>query len=339
MQKIKLGILGASGNVGQELLDLLESWPTDKLPLDGDPMLFGTARSKGKKITFRGQKLEVKESLPEYFAGLDVLVSAANGEVSATLVPEALKKGVKLIVDTDSYYRMDDKVPLVTIGVNDEDIDWHQGIIASPNCSTAQLILPLGVLHKSFGLKRVVVSTYQSVSGAGKTLMDQLLSDSHKLLSNHKVERLHDEQVAFNLIPMISKLLDNGYSKEEWKVLAETRKMLKHPTLGLSCTAVRVPTMIGHCEAANIELERSFSLKEIHQSLQSQEQIQLWTDPSTYPTPLDVERTQPVHVARVRIDESQANTIDMWIAADNLWIGAALNALRIVEAALDRNTL
>ncbi|HEY9885994.1 MAG TPA: aspartate-semialdehyde dehydrogenase, partial [Vampirovibrionales bacterium] len=225
---IKLGILGATGKVGAECLKLLETWPETDLQIS-ELGLFGTERSEGRKILFKGKELIVKNSTIENLKGFDALISCANGDVSEKLVPEAIKNGVKLVMDTDSYYRMKDDVPLVTVGVNDEDIDWHKGIIAGPNCSTAQLILPLKALHKAFELERVVVSTYQSVSGAGKAAMDELIEESKQVasqegLSVDGMRPLKDEQFAFNVIPRISRVLEDGYSKEEWKVQAETRK-------------------------------------------------------------------------------------------------------------------
>ena len=345
MSKIRLGILGATGKVGGELLRLLENWSPDKLPLACPPKLFGTERSAGKKIKFKNQEIEVLNSIPENLENLDLIISTANGEVSEKLVPEALKRGVKLLIDTDSYYRMQDSVPLVTVGVNEQDIDWHKGIIAGPNCTTAQLILPLGALHKAFGIERVVVSTYQAISGAGKAPTDKMLEDSRVILDKISTgefaepARINSSQIAFNLIPMISKLLDNGYSKEEQKVLIESRKMLKCPDLKLTCTAVRVPVATGHSESVNIQLKKSCSLQEVYAVLKAQEYIQLWEDWGKYPMPIDIAKTEPVHVGRVRKDESASNTFDMWVVADNLLIGAALNALRIAESAYFRNKI
>ncbi|MDJ0626573.1 MAG: aspartate-semialdehyde dehydrogenase [Candidatus Caenarcaniphilales bacterium] len=342
---IKLGILGATGKVGSELLKLLENWPESKLTLSVPPVLFGTEKSAGKKILFKNQELEVKNSIPENFEGLNVLISCANGEVSEKLVPEALRRGVKLVVDTDSFYRMDPDVPLVTIGVNDEDLDWHKGIIAGPNCSTAQLVLPLKALHKAFGLKRVVVSTYQSVSGAGKKAMDELLQqtrssiESGDLTETETQRKLIREQFAFNVIPKISKILDSGYSKEEWKVVVETRKMLHSPDLAITCTAVRVPVLVGHSESVNVQLLNSFSLQEVTEVLKNHTGIKLWDDKDSYPMPTDVAGSEPVHVGRVRVDESAENALDLWVVADNLMIGAALNALRIAEVAAQRHKI
>lgn len=339
---IKLGILGATGKVGGELLRLLETWPKDLLPLAAPPKLFGTSRSVGRKIKFNGQEIAVQEGTAENLEGLDLVISCASGEVSEKVVPEALKRGVKLVVDTDSFYRMDPKVPLVVVGVNEEDIDWHQGIIAGPNCSTAQLVLPLKALHESWGIKRVVVSTYQSVSGAGKAAMDQLVGEvaeaqeSYDITSSTSYKPKSREQFAFNVIPKISKFMENGYTKEEWKVIVETRKMLHAPDLAITCTAVRVPVLVGHSESVNVQLLSNFELDQVRSVLRNHEGIQLWDEPETYPMPFDAAGTSPVHVGRVRLDESAPNSLNLWVVADNLLIGAALNALRIAEKAYKR---
>jgi aspartate-semialdehyde dehydrogenase len=338
---IKLGIFGATGKVGAELLNLLEKLPESELKLAGAPVLFGSARSLGRKIKFKGQDLDVLDCTNESFEGLDVIVSCANGEVSEKIVPKALKDGVKLIVDTDSHYRMDPNVPLVTVGVNDEDIDWHRGIIAGPNCSTAQLIIPLKALHEAFGLKRAVVSTYQSVSGAGKAAMDTLIEETKEVVLQKDVSLQGfkpsiRKQFAFNVIPQISKVLDNGNTKEEEKVIIETRKMLHTPDLKISCTAVRVPVLVGHSESVNVELLNPFTLDQAKDVLRSYSQIQLWEDWNDYPMPVDAAGTEPVHVGRVRLDESAPNALNFWVVADNLLIGAALNALRVVVEATRR---
>ena len=338
---IKLGILGATGKVGIELIKLLEKC-TD-LPLEMPPKLFGTSRSVGKKIKFKDKELIVEESIEQNFEGLNLLISCANGEVSEKLIPLALKKGVKLVIDTDSYYRMDSNIPLITSGVNDEDINWHTGIIAGPNCSTAQLIIPLKVLHEAFGIKRVVVSTYQSVSGAGKAAMDSLFEEVKEITSkqnaNESLKPLKKDQFAFNVIPKISKFMENGYTKEEWKVIAETRKMLHEPELAITCTAVRVPVLVGHSESINVELLSPASLEQVIGVLKAHKNLEVWTDKETYPTPIEVAGTEPVHIGRIRKDESLNNAFDMWVVADNLLIGAALNALRIAISAYKKNKI
>jgi aspartate-semialdehyde dehydrogenase len=347
---LKLGILGATGKVGGELLKLLEQWSPSELDLAEPPRLFGTSRSAGKKIKFNSVKfpnteITVQDSQPENLKGLDVLISCANGEVSEKLIPEAIRLGVKLVVDTDSFYRMDPEVPLVTVGANDEDIDWHKGIIAGPNCSTAQLIIPLKVLNDAFGIKRVVVNTYQSVSGAGKAAMDELMSQSKRVQESYEQSaglqqiRVAEDQFAFNVIPKISKFLDNGYTKEEWKVITESRKMLHSPELKITCTAVRVPVLVGHSESINIEFLSSFNLNQVISVLKSSPEIQVWDHPEMYPMPVDAAGTNPIHVGRIRIDESAPNAINIWVVADNLLIGAALNAIRLVVKASERGKI
>ncbi|MDX1918335.1 MAG: aspartate-semialdehyde dehydrogenase [Candidatus Caenarcaniphilales bacterium] len=342
---LRLGILGGTGKVGTELLRLLESEFAAKLGLLSPPVIFGTARSAGKKIRYAGQELTVMDSSPENLKDLDLIISTANGEVSEKLIPTALRQGCKLVIDTDSFYRMDPKVPLITVGVNDVDIDWHQGIIAGPNCSVAQLIIPLKLLDLAFGLKRVVVSTYQSVSGAGKAAMDLLIDEARKISSieglAHKPERavIDEEQFAFNVIPRISKILPNGYTKEEWKIIDESRKMLNKPDLKITCTAVRVPVLVGHSEAVNLELEKAFTLEEIHSVLKASPELKVWKNFEEYPMPHQVAGTSPVHIGRIRRDESLESGLDLWVVADNLLIGASLNALRIAEVAIKRGKI
>lgn len=335
---IRLGILGATGNVGLEIIQLLENWDNNKLPIDS-VKFFGSSRSAGKKITFRNQEIIVLDSQPENLGDLDLIISTANGEVSEKLVPEALKAGVKLVIDTDSYYRMDTDVPLVMAGANDKDIDWHKGIIAGPNCTVSQLIIPLQILEAKYGIERVVVSTYQAISGAGKQPMDKMLEEAKQIANSGEVKRLSDDQVAFNVVPVISELLENDYSKEEMKVIIESRKMLGRPDLKATCTAVRVPVLHSHSEAVNIQLKSQFEIKELQEELDKHEFVKVWKDSSIYPMPLDLSKTEPIHVGRIRKDESQENTLDMWIVADNLWIGAALNALRVAESAYQRNKI
>jgi aspartate-semialdehyde dehydrogenase len=339
MNKVRLGIFGATGKVGGELLRLLEQ--DTNFPIEGLPKLFGSARSAGKLISFKGEQIAVLNSIPENIVELDLIISCANGEVSETLVPEALKRGVKLVVDSDSFYRMSPTVPLVTVGVNDEDIDWHQGIIAGPNCSTAQLVVPLKALHSIFGLKRVVVNTYQSVSGAGKAAIDSLFEQCREITTKFTPETLDLKQLkendfAFNVIPQISKMQDSGYTKEEIKVITETRKMLHVPDLAITCTAVRVPVFVGHSESVNVQLYNNFNLPDVYEVLKSCPYIQLWENFDFFPTPVTAALTEPVHVSRVREDKSADNALDMWVVADNLLIGAALNALRIASEAIKR---
>lgn len=329
---LKLGILGATGNVGRELISILEQWPSDKLPID-ELRLFGSSRSAGSQITFRGTPIDILDTDQADFDGLDTIISAANGEVSEKTVPVALEKGVKLVIDTDSYYRMDPEVPILVAGVNDHEIHNHKGIIAGSNCTTAQLILPIGLLHQQFQIKRLIVNTYQAISGAGKQEIDRLFTESSQCLDSSPppLQRVSDDQIAFNLVPMISKLQDNGYSKEEMKVIWESRKILNEPELPITCTAVRVPVLNCHSMSVNVEFAVPTSIESIHEALVKHPFVQVWSDPSAYPMPIDQSQTEPVHVSRVRVDESQVNTFNMWIVADNLWIGAALNALRVAE--------
>ncbi len=324
---INLGIFGATGIVGQKLIEIIQS---SNLKLNS-LRLFGTERSAGKKTTFRNAEITVEDTATASFVGLDLIVSCANGSVSEIFIPKALKEGVNLVIDTDSHYRMDETVPLVMSGVNDEDIKSHKGIVASPNCSTSQLVLALQPIEKAFGIKRAIVNTYQSVSGAGKAAMDELSEQSTKTLQG---QPNHRQSFAFNVIPQISKFLEDGYTKEEQKVMLESRKILHRPDLAISCTAVRVPVFVGHSEAVNIELKGPASLSQIRDCLQASSHLKLWQDPE-YPMPLDVAGSDLVHVGRLRKDLSKENSFELWIVADNLLIGAATNAYRLLCASLE----
>jgi len=237
---------------------------------------------------------------------------------------------------------MDPDVPLVVPEVNGEAIKNHKGIIANPNCSTAQLVPVLKVLHEIGGLKRVIVSTYQSVSGAGKEAMDELEAQTRAIMNDEEYPpQVMQKQIAFNLIPHIDKFLDNGYTKEEMKVVEETRKILDLPNLPVTCTAVRVPVAISHSEAVTVDLERVVSPAQAREALANCSIIEVWDDPSKniYPTPLEAAGQDPVYVGRIRRDTSSENGLNLWVVADNLRIGAALNAVRIAEYLVEHKLL
>lgn len=330
MKKYKIAILGATGNVGRLLLEILEerNFPYESIKMLASP------RSVGQKITSpKGDEYSIELACPEAFNGIEIVFASAGASVSKELAPEIVKRG-GVIIDNSSAFRMDQDVPLVVPEVNAEDIKKHKGIIANPNCSTAPLVLALKPLDEKFGLKRVVVSTYQSVSGAGKAAMDELTNATEKALKHQK----HDYEnfvhpIAFNLIPQIDIFLDNGYTKEEMKLINESRKMLHRPDLAVTCTAVRVPVFISHSESVNFELEKKASLEEIREIFKKTKSLELMDDPKQklYPMPITTTGKDPVYVGRLRADESNPNTFNMWLVSDNLRIGAALNAVRIGE--------
>jgi aspartate-semialdehyde dehydrogenase len=237
---------------------------------------------------------------------------------------------------------MDPSVPLVVPEVNGEALKNHKGIIANPNCSTSQLVPPLKQLHELAGLKRVIVSTYQSVSGAGKEAMDELEQQTRAIVQGTDyAPQVFQKQISFNLIPHIDKFLDNGYTKEEMKVVQETRKILDLPNLPVTCTAVRVPVMVSHSEAVTVDLEKKVSVEQVREALANSPIIEIWDDPSKghYPTPLEAAGQDPVYVGRIRVDTSSENGINFWVVADNLRIGAALNAVRIAEYLVQHDLL
>jgi aspartate-semialdehyde dehydrogenase len=334
---VNVAILGATGRVGQELLQVLEE---RNFPI-GELRLLASARSKDTTITFRGKDYPVIEPSKDAFKGIDIVLASAGEEISKHFAPIAVEAGA-VVIDNSNAYRMDPKVPLVVPEVNGAALSSHKGIIANPNCSTAQLVVVLQPLHEAAGLKRVIVSTYQSVSGAGKEAIDELEAQTHMLLHEKEAEpAVFLKQIAFNLIPHIDKFLDNGYTKEEMKVIQETRKILDLPDLPITCTAVRVPVVIGHSESVTVDLERPLSPGQAREVLAASDVIEVWDDPSqnVYPTPIDAAGEDPVYVGRIRHDTSSHNGLNMFVVADNLRIGAALNAVRIAEYLLKHDLL
>ncbi|HEY9777055.1 MAG TPA: aspartate-semialdehyde dehydrogenase [Planktothrix sp.] len=334
---VSVAILGATGRVGQELLKVLEerNFPISEL------RLLASARSKDLTIEFKGKKYPVQEPSAEAFKGIDVVLASAGAEISEKLSPLAVQQGA-VVIDNSNAFRMDPSVPLVVPEVNGEALKNHKGIIANPNCSTSQLVPPLKQLHELAGLKRVIVSTYQSVSGAGKEAMDELEQQTRAIVQGTDyAPQVFQKQISFNLIPHIDKFLDNGYTKEEMKVVQETRKILDLPNLPVTCTAVRVPVMVSHSEAVTVDLEKKVSVEQVREALANSPIIEIWDDPSKghYPTPLEAAGQDPVYVGRIRVDTSSENGINFWVVADNLRIGAALNAVRIAEYLVQHDLL
>ncbi len=327
--QVNVAILGATGRVGQELLKVLEQrdFPVAKLTL------LASARSKDASVTFKDKSYQVQEPSEAAFKDVDIVLSSAGEAISMQWVPIAVAQGA-VVIDNTNAYRMDPEVPLVVPEVNAHALHQHKGIIANPNCSTAQLVVVLKPLHDAAGLKRVIVSTYQSVSGAGKEAMDELELQTRAVLNNEEYKpQVFQRQIAFNLIPHIDKFLDNGYTKEEMKVVNESRKMLEIPDLPITCTAVRVPVVISHSESLTIDLQRPLSPAQAREILADSPAIEICDKPedSCYPTPVDAAGEDPVFVGRIRRDTSSDTGLNMWVVADNLRIGAALNAVRIAE--------
>jgi aspartate-semialdehyde dehydrogenase len=334
---VNVAILGATGRVGQEILKILEerNFPVAKLKL------LASARSKDTTITFQKKQYQVEPPTAESFREVDIVLASAGAEISKELTPAAVEAGA-VVIDNSSAFRMTESVPLVVPEVNGHALKNHRGVIANPNCSTAQLVVVLKPLHELAKLKRVIVSTYQSVSGAGKEAMDELAAQTKAVISEEDYPpNVFQRQIAFNLIPHIDSFLDNGYTKEEDKVINETRKILELPDLPVTCTAVRVPVAISHSESVLCEFERRISPAEARDALANSPSIEIWDSPQEgiYPTPIDAVGQDPVFVGRIRRDTSSDTGLNLWIVADNLRIGAALNAVRIAEYLLENKLL
>ena len=326
---ITVGIVGATGAVGQELLSLLHDrrFPMSSL------RLFASARSAGKVLTHAGKTFTVEEAKPGAFAGVDVAFFAAGGSVTRALAPDAVKSGC-LVIDKSSHYRMDPEVPLVIPEINPQELRSHQGIIANPNCSTAVTLMALWPLHQAFGLKRYFAATYQSVSGTGaeavRELDDQIQAS---VRGTPVVNKVYPYQIAFNLIPQVDSFGPNGYTGEETKMMLESRKIMGLPALRVSSTTVRVPVVRAHSIAVNAEFERPVSVEAARAAVAAFPGAELVDDPAQrlYPTPLDFSRKVKCGVGRIRIDTALDNGLALWVSGDNLWKGAALNAIQNAE--------
>lgn len=337
MSNPRIAILGATGVVGNEIVKILAE---RKFPYKNIKFL-ASARSAGKPIHYDGKEFKIEEATANSFKDVDIVLSSAGSATSKRFVDDIVKCGAT-IVDNTSAFRMDKNVPLVIAGVNDEDLKEHKGIVANPNCSTSQLMLVLKPLHDANKIKRFVISTYQSVSGAGKEAIDELLNSSQAALNNEPfTPKAMQKRIAFNLIPHIDSFCENGYTKEEMKVTNETRKILHAPDMQISCTAVRVPVVISHSESVNIEFENPMSPATVREILSGSYGVEVWDDPekNVYPTPIEAAGLDPVYVGRIRADISCNNGIALWLVADNLRIGAALNTVRLAEKLVDMKLL
>lgn len=334
MNKPNIAILGATGVVGREITKI-----TEELNVEFNSIKFlSSARSAGLKITFRGREYTVEEATPASFDGVDIVMASAGGETSKKFAPEIIKRG-GLIIDNSSAFRMEENVPLVIAGVNDEDLRKHQGIISNPNCSTSQLMLALEPLNKKFGIKRLIVSTYQAVSGAGLAAIKELEADTKAYLNNEAFEnKCFKKPISFNVIPQIDVFCENGYTKEEMKVVKETKKILHlDDNIPISCTAARVPVFNGHSEAVDVEFVTSVSAEDVREVLKNAYGIEVIDniDNFEYPTTRDANGVNPVFVGRIRKNLAFENGISFWCVADNIRIGAALNTVRICKKVIE----
>ncbi|AOC56725.1 MULTISPECIES: aspartate-semialdehyde dehydrogenase [Bacillus] len=328
---LHVAVVGATGAVGQQMLKTLadRDFEMDTLTL------LSSKRSAGTKVTFRGQEYTVQEATPESFEGVNIALFSAGGNVSKALAPEAVKRGA-IVVDNTSAFRMDENIPLVVPEVNEKDLHDHQGIIANPNCSTIQMVAALEPLRQAYGMKKVIVSTYQAVSGAGHEAIDELYSQSQAILNKEDVKpEVMPYQIAFNAIPQIDKFQDNGYTFEEMKMINETKKIMHMPELEVAATCVRLPIETGHSESVYVELESNdATVDDIKSILKDAPGITLQDDPSQqiYPMPADAVGKNDVFVGRIRKDLDRPNGFHMWIVSDNLLKGAAWNSVQIAES-------
>ena len=326
-----IAVVGATGAVGREMLKTLEErrFPVRSL------RLLASARSAGQTMLFQDKPYKVEIATSESFAGCQIALFSAGGATSLELAPHAWSSGC-VVVDNSSAWRMDPDCPLVVPEVNAHALDGFakKGIIGNPNCSTIQMVVALKPLHEAAGLERVIVSTYQSVSGAGQKGIEELSHQTIATLNFKEIEvKAFPHQIAFNLIPQIDSFLEDGYTKEERKMIQETRKIMGLPTLPVSATCVRVPVMIGHSEALTVDLKRPLTLEEAQKALRFMPGLTLLDQPAEkiYPLPLEAAGKDDVFVGRLRLDPSLPQTLHLWVVSDNLRKGAALNAVQIAE--------
>jgi aspartate-semialdehyde dehydrogenase len=332
---VRLAIVGATGAVGQEMLKVLEerNFNIKEILLLADP------REAGTKIKFKGETITVRSASPEAFKQSDLALFAVGTDISQLLAPMAVENNC-LVIDNSYAFRMEEGVPLVVPEVNPEDIASHRGIIANPNCSTIIMVVAINPIYKAAGLKRVVVSTYQAVSGAGIAGLDELERNTRNYLEQKEsISEIFQHQIAFNLIPHIDVFGDNSYTREEMKMVYETRKIMHAPELKIAPTAVRVPVFRSHSESINLETEKNLSVVEARRILASSPGIIVQDDPlnNIYPMPLFASNTDEVYVGRIRSDISVDNGLALWVSADQIRKGAATNAIQIAEIVVDKN--
>ncbi len=334
----KIAIAGATGNVGAEILDILaeRGFPADEV------IALASRRSQGKEISFGDKTLKVQAMENFDFTSVDICLMSAGGSIAKEWAPRIAAKGC-VVIDNSSAWRYDQDVPLIVPEVNADDIvDFKKkNIIANPNCSTAQLVVALKPIHEKAGIKRLVVSTYQSVSGGGKEAMDELFNQTRAVFVNDPIEpQKFTKRIAFNVIPHIDEFMEDGYTKEEWKVLAETKKMLD-PAIKVTCTAVRVPVFVGHSESVNMELDSPLSAEEAQDLLREAPGILVVDkrEDGGYVTPYECAGEDATYVSRIREDATVENGLNMWVVSDNLRKGAALNAVQIAEVLVNRGLI
>lgn len=328
-----VAVVGATGAVGNEMIDTLaqRNFPIEKI------RLFASERSEGKTLEFEGSEMPVETLNNDSFKGIDIALFSAGAERSKIWAPVAAGSGC-VVIDNSSQWRMDPGVPLVVPEVNPYDLRWHKGIIANPNCSTIQMVVVLKPIHDAARIKRVVVTTFQSVSGTGKKAMDELLQQTTDLLSFREVKcNVYPHQIAFNCLPHIDKFLDNGYTKEEMKMVQETKKIMGDDSIRLTATTVRVPVFRSHSESVNIETEKKLTANETRAILSTAPGVLVYDAPdkNIYPLAIEAAGRDETFVGRIREDESIENGLNLWVVSDNLRKGAALNAVQIAEKLIE----
>jgi aspartate-semialdehyde dehydrogenase len=331
-----VAVVGATGAVGEQIIRLLEArnFPIKELKL------LSSARSAGVKIAFKGQEVVVQEATPDSFQGVDLALFSAGGDVTKALAPHAVEAGA-ICIDNTSAYRMDPDTPLVVPEVNVEKINEHKGIIANPNCSTIQMVAALKPLYDRYGISRIIVSTYQAVSGAGAKAINEMLRQSKEVLAGNEAKPdilpvgslPVKHQIAFNAIPQIDKFLDNGFTNEEMKMILETKKIMGDESIEVTATCVRIPVVYGHSESVYVELKEDFDMEDVRTLLANAPGIVLVDNPAEqqYPLATDAAGKLETFVGRVRRDLSNPKALNMWIVSDNLLKGAAWNAVQIAE--------
>ena len=332
-----VAVCGATGAVGQEMLKVLEQrdFPYSEII----PM--ASHRSAGKKLPFKGEELTVVELTEDSFDGVDLALFSAGGATSEKFAPIAAKAGC-VVVDNSSAWRMNDECPLVVPEVNPHDLDWHKGIIANPNCSTIQMMVALKPIHDEAQIKRVVVSTYQAVSGTGQKAIEELENQTRRLMSGQPVVAdVYPHQIAFNCLPHIDVFMDNGYTKEEMKMVHETVKIMGDASIKVTATCVRVPCFYSHSESVNIETEEKLTADDVRALLAKSPGIVVedFPEKKAYPMPINAAGEDATYVGRIREDETIDNGINMWVVSDNIRKGAALNTVQIAETLLERDLL
>jgi len=330
---MNFAIIGATGNVGRKTIEVLEK---SKIEID-NLFLVASEKSAGQKLVFKKKEIIVQQLEKYDFSKAEITIFAAGSEIAKNWAPKASKKTI--VIDNSKYFRMDKDVPLVVPEVNSKDLGIHKNIIANPNCSTIQLMLPLKPLHDKYKIKRVVVSTYQGVSGAGKASVDELFSQTKDHLDGKKIQSKNfTKQIAFNLIPHIDSFVEDGYTKEEWKMENETKKILDEK-ISLTATCVRVPVKTSHAESVNIEFENEYDLENVKKILENAPGCKVIDENKDggYITPMEAEGDYLTFISRIRIDHSNKKALNIWVVSDNLLKGAALNTVQIAECLIKKN--